>query len=67
MSYDPSANLTTRALREAYRTPPADDLPDPRDVVTDAVDSSGMVTRVRMLGWEEILAVIERDCRGTVE
>lgn len=47
------------AFRHRWQHGPAD-LPDPRDVVTDAVDPDGMVVRVRSIGAEEWLAMVER-------
>lgn len=36
-------------------------------ILSDAVDEDGMVTRVRMLGWEELLDAIERSVAGDVD
>lgn len=52
-------------LRERYGDDPADH-PDPADILTDEVDSDGLVTRVRPLSAAEWLELLIRDCRGEV-
>lgn len=54
------------ALRRAWQSdPPADDLPD-HSSVTPVTGEDGEVVRVRFLRWDEVLAVLERDCGGDV-
>ncbi|MCA1572505.1 MAG: hypothetical protein LC798_19835 [Chloroflexi bacterium] len=66
--FDPSRNITLVALRSAWQEARDErDMPDPLDVITDAVDRDGTVTRVRSLSWEEVLVRVVRDCEGTVE
>ena len=63
MTYDPSANLTARALREAYRTPPADDLPD-YDVMFFVTPDGTVKTRPATV--LEVLDRIVARCEGEV-
>ena len=61
------SNLMLEALRRAWASgPPLEDQPDPKDWISDRINADGSV-HVRPLRWDEVLDVIARDCRGTVE
>jgi hypothetical protein len=56
--------LKVKRMAEQYQSRPVEDRPL---VLTDAVDENGTVVRVRMLGWEELLDVIERSVIGETD
>jgi hypothetical protein len=56
--------LKVKRMAEQYESRPSEDRPIE---LTDALDENGQPVRVRMLGWVELLDVIERSVRGEVD
>lgn len=61
-TYDPSANLTLRALKAAW--PDRDDRDRP-DYIADRIDADGTVY-VRPVSLTDVLDWVERETRGDV-